>query len=127
MTSKGTMDDQRDPDETRALRMEQFGEAHPMNQLESDAMLLEALKRYPQTGGTHRQAFIEGAKWATSRAPDPVRMNTRDVNEMVRYTLIEILRRSSIIDTDDPDVIEKACAEQERIAKRIEKTVRPQS
>lgn len=49
----------------------------------------------------------------------------RDVYLTVRTTLLELLRRSSIVDTDDPEVIELACAEQERIAKRIEKTVRP--
>lgn len=49
----------------------------------------------------------------------------KDVFLTVRTTLLEILRRESIVDTDDPDVIEFACEEQERIAKRIEKTIRP--
>ena len=40
----------------------------------------------------------------------------------VRETLIHILQRSSIIDTDDPEEIEAAMVEQNKIVKRIQKT-----
>lgn len=43
----------------------------------------------------------------------------RDINQMVKTTVIEILRRECVIDTDDPAVIEQACVEQERLAQMI--------
>lgn len=43
----------------------------------------------------------------------------RDINQMVKTTVIEILRRQCVIDTDDPEVIEQACIEQERLVQMI--------
>lgn len=42
---------------------------------------------------------------------------------MVKETLVQILRRGSIIDTDYPEEIDAAMLEQEKIAGRIEKTL----
>lgn len=45
----------------------------------------------------------------------------RGVAYATRCVLIEILRRGSIYDTDDPQIIEWACQEQERLAKMVER------
>lgn len=48
----------------------------------------------------------------------------QQINQEVRERLIAWLRGSCRIDSDDPDEIKLATAEQERIAARIELTVR---
>jgi hypothetical protein len=45
----------------------------------------------------------------------------RGIAYATRCVLVEILRRGSIYDTDDPQIIEWACQEQERIAKMIDR------
>jgi hypothetical protein len=45
----------------------------------------------------------------------------RGIAYATRCVLIEILRRSSVYDSDDPQIIEWACDEQNRIAKMIER------
>jgi hypothetical protein len=45
----------------------------------------------------------------------------RDTARLVKATLIQILRRGSIVDTDDPLEMALACSAQEKIAARIER------
>jgi hypothetical protein len=47
----------------------------------------------------------------------------REIALTVKTTLIAILRRGTIVDTNDPDIIDACCAEQEKIAERIERTL----
>lgn len=44
----------------------------------------------------------------------------KEAAALVKHTLIAVLRRGSIVDTDDPALLELYCAEQERIAKRLQ-------
>lgn len=52
-------------------------------------------------------------------------MDRRAVYQAVKEQLLDYLRQGSIYDSDDPRVIGLACEEQERIAKRIERAIRP--
>jgi hypothetical protein len=56
-----------------------------------------------------------------SSARAAIRAQRRGIAYATRCTLIEILLRGSIYDSDDPQIIDWACQEQKRLAKMIER------
>ncbi len=74
---------------------------------------------------------LSGSEREIIRKAKPVNVPQREQSSrqkrmvlIVRYTLVEILRRGSIVDTDDPYEIEAAMTEQNKIADRIAATVK---
>jgi hypothetical protein len=69
-----------------------------------------------QEGNSYAMKTRERAK-----AREAIRQQKRGIASATRCTVIEILRRGSVYDTNDPQIIEWACEEQERLAKMIER------
>lgn len=62
-----------------------------------------------------------------SRHRAAIKAQKAGIERVVKHTVIEILRRGSVYDTDDPVIIKWACEFQEKIAKRLERDLAPRT